>query len=115
MLPTPTLAAQALLPRSYRIPVETWSTNVIGTVTLLDALRDRSSLKAIVVVTSDKVYANDKRVRPFIEGDAFRGAPGQAGMGMGVGIDEARKQRTAVGVDDLFGLGSMLAAEDRRD
>ena len=67
------MAAQALLPRSYRIPIETWSTNVVGTVTLLDALRDRSSVKAIVVVTSDKVYANDKRARPFIEGDRLGG------------------------------------------
>jgi CDP-glucose 4,6-dehydratase len=80
------MAAQALLPRSYRMPVETWSTNVIGTITLLDALRDRPSLKAIVVVTSDKVYANDKRARPFVEDDALSGDDPYSGSKVAVEI-----------------------------
>ena len=80
------MAAQALLPRSYRIPVETWSTNVIGTVTLLDALRDRSSLKAIVVVTSDKVYANEQGVRLFVEDDALAGDDPYSGSKVAVEI-----------------------------
>ena len=67
------MAAQALVPRGYREPVETWSSNVMGTVTVLDALRDRAALKAIVVVTSDKVYANRADATPFREGDRLGG------------------------------------------
>jgi CDP-glucose 4,6-dehydratase len=51
------MAAQALVPESFSAPVATWATNVMGTVILLDALRGRSALQAVVVVTSDKVYA----------------------------------------------------------
>jgi CDP-glucose 4,6-dehydratase len=71
------MAAQALVPRSYRFPVETWSVNVLGTIMLLDALRDRSALKAVIVVTSDKVYANDGAARGdsggFVESDRLGG------------------------------------------
>jgi CDP-glucose 4,6-dehydratase len=52
------MAAQALVRRSYGEPVETYATNVMGTVHLLEALRQQSSVKAMVVVTSDKVYEN---------------------------------------------------------
>jgi CDP-glucose 4,6-dehydratase len=50
------LAAQALVGRGYREPAETFSVNVMGTVTLLEALKTRSSLACVLVVTSDKVY-----------------------------------------------------------
>src|ERR1700680_4175647 len=46
------LAAQSLVRRSYRDPLGTWTTNVAGTANLLEACRQISSLKAIVVVTS---------------------------------------------------------------
>lgn len=52
------LAAQPLVRRSYLDPLETWSTNVVGTATVLNACRKADSLRAIVVVTTDKVYAN---------------------------------------------------------
>jgi CDP-glucose 4,6-dehydratase len=52
------MAAQALVRRSYVEPVETYSTNVMGTVHLLEAVRQQPSVKAVVVVTSDKVYEN---------------------------------------------------------
>lgn len=52
------LAAQPLVRRSYRDPLETWSTNVIGTANLLEACRQTSSVRAIVVITTDKVYEN---------------------------------------------------------
>ena len=44
--------------RSYAAPVETYSTNVMGTVHLLEAVRQQPTVKAVVVVTSDKVYEN---------------------------------------------------------
>lgn len=52
------MAAQALVRESYRKPVETYSTNVMGTVNLLEACRHTKSVKAIVNVTTDKCYEN---------------------------------------------------------
>lgn len=52
------LAAQSLVRASYRHPVDTYATNVMGTVHLLDALRGIDSVRAVVVVTSDKCYRN---------------------------------------------------------
>jgi CDP-glucose 4,6-dehydratase len=52
------LAAQPLVRPSYREPLETWSTNVMGTANLLDACRHSKSVKAIIIVTTDKVYEN---------------------------------------------------------
>ncbi len=68
------MAAQALVRRSYDDPVGTFDTNVMGTVNLLEATRDVASVRTIVVVTSDKVYANDGAARPFVESDALGGA-----------------------------------------
>jgi len=51
------LAAQALVPEGYRLPVDTFASNVIGTAQVLDCARACNSLKAILVVTSDKCYA----------------------------------------------------------
>ena len=52
------MAAQPLVRESYKIPVETYSTNVMGTVHLLEACRSTFSVKAIVNVTTDKCYEN---------------------------------------------------------
>lgn len=70
------LAAQSLVPESYDDPVGTFRTNVMGSVHLLDALRSsatRSRTRAIVVVTTDKVYANDESGRAFVEADRLGG------------------------------------------
>jgi CDP-glucose 4,6-dehydratase len=67
------LAAQSLVRRSYNDPLGTWSTNVTGTVNLLEACRQISSLKAIVVVTSDKSYANRGSNQPYRETDCLGG------------------------------------------
>lgn len=61
------LAAQSLVKRSYADPLETYSTNVMGTANLLEAARSARDLKAIVVVTSDKCYRNEGGRRPFVE------------------------------------------------
>ena len=66
------LAAQALLPRSYRDPVETFATNVMGTVHLLEAIRAAATVRAAVLVTSDKCYKNPGSPAPFAE-DAILG------------------------------------------
>jgi CDP-glucose 4,6-dehydratase len=61
------LAAQALVRPSYREPCETFETNVQGTVNLLDSLRIIPDLRAIVVVTTDKVYENSEQGIAFAE------------------------------------------------
>jgi CDP-glucose 4,6-dehydratase len=61
------MAAQAIVRRSYEQPVATFETNVLGTVNVLDAARRSEGVRAVVVVTTDKVYANDGRGRPFSE------------------------------------------------
>jgi CDP-glucose 4,6-dehydratase len=67
------LAAQPLVRRSIAEPAETFATNVQGTVHLLDALRGRKSPQTVLVVTSDKVYANDDLGRAFVETDRLGG------------------------------------------
>jgi CDP-glucose 4,6-dehydratase len=67
------LAAQPLVRRSLRIPVETIATNVMGATHLLESLRHRDGVEAILVVTSDKVYANAERGLPFAENDTLGG------------------------------------------
>ena len=52
------LAAQPLVRLSYKDPIDTYSTNVMGTVNLLQAVREQGSVKAMVNVTSDKCYEN---------------------------------------------------------
>jgi CDP-glucose 4,6-dehydratase len=67
------MAAQALVPHSYRHPLDTLATNVMGTAHLLDALRGLEDLAAVLVITSDKVYLNHERALPFGEGDPLGG------------------------------------------
>ncbi len=67
------MAAQALVRQSYRDPVATFQTNVMGTVNLLQACRGLRRLQAIVIVTSDKVYENDGKGRAFAEQDRLGG------------------------------------------
>lgn len=67
------LAAQPLVRRSYQDPVETFSTNVMGAVNLLDAVRRAPSVKAVVIVTSDKCYENKERIEGCKEDDPMGG------------------------------------------
>ena len=67
------MAAQALVRRSYADPVETYATNVMGTVHLLEAVRACPSVEAVVIVTSDKCYANNGWLWGYRENDALGG------------------------------------------
>ncbi|MBI3789546.1 MAG: CDP-glucose 4,6-dehydratase [Gemmatimonadetes bacterium] len=67
------LAAQPLVRASYREPVATFATNVMGTAHLLEAARGIAGLRAIVVVTTDKVYENLERTAGYAETDALGG------------------------------------------
>lgn len=67
------LAAQPLVRRSFREPVETIDVNVLGTVHLLEALRSDAKARAVIVVTTDKVYENLERRAPYSEDDRLGG------------------------------------------
>ena len=67
------LAAQPLVRYSYQEPIETYATNVMGTVHVLDAARHVPSVRAIVAVTSDKCYENREWVWPYRESDPMGG------------------------------------------
>jgi CDP-glucose 4,6-dehydratase len=68
------LAAQTLVLESYREPVETFATNVMGTVNVLEALRGAPSAQACVIVTSDKSYENRELDRGYREDDPMGGS-----------------------------------------
>jgi CDP-glucose 4,6-dehydratase len=68
------LAAQTLVLESYREPVETFATNVMGTVNVLEALRSAPSAEACVIVTSDKCYENRELDRGYREDDPMGGS-----------------------------------------
>jgi CDP-glucose 4,6-dehydratase len=67
------LAAQPLVQESYRDPVGTWATNVMGTVNLLQAVRQCPGVRVVVVVTTDKCYENREWPWGYRETDALGG------------------------------------------
>jgi CDP-glucose 4,6-dehydratase len=67
------LAAKALVRRAYEEPRETFETNVMGTVNILEAARACPSVRAVVIVTSDKVYENRETGEAFRETDPLGG------------------------------------------
>ena len=73
------LAAQPLVRRGYAEPVETYATNVMGTVHLLEAVRRTGSVASVVVVTSDKVYADRPQPGGYAEDARLGGADPYAG------------------------------------
>ena len=66
------MAAQSLVGRSYREPINTFSTNVMGTVNVLEAARQFQT-KACVIVTTDKCYLDNKKGIPHVETDPLGG------------------------------------------
>jgi CDP-glucose 4,6-dehydratase len=67
------MAAQALVRESYRDPLATYATNVMGTATLLQRCRALQHLECVIIVTSDKVYENRGEGRAFVESDRLGG------------------------------------------
>ncbi|GDX11583.1 CDP-glucose 4,6-dehydratase [Verrucomicrobiota bacterium] len=67
------LAAQPLVRLSYEIPVETWQTNVMGTIHMIEALRNISHPCAAVMVTTDKCYENREWLHGYRENDPLGG------------------------------------------
>ncbi len=67
------MAAQPLVRYSYAEPEETYSVNVMGTVNLFEAIRNSSSVRAVVNITSDKCYENRERLQPYSEEEPLGG------------------------------------------
>lgn len=67
------LAAQPLVRESYRDPITTYKANVIGTLNLLEAIRECNSVRALVAITTDKVYENKEWEYPYRENDELGG------------------------------------------
>lgn len=98
------LAAQPLVRLSYECPVETFATNVQGTVHVLDACRRAADLKGIVCVTSDKCYDNREWVWPYRESDPMGGHdPYSASKGAAELVIDAYRR-------SYFGRGPLLAS-----
>jgi len=68
------LAAQSIVRLSYAVPVETFGVNVMGTANLLQAIRHVPSIRAAIIVTSDKCYENLGGGQPYRETDAMGGS-----------------------------------------
>jgi len=67
------LAAQAIVRQSYKDPVDTFTSNVLGTINVLEAARSCESVRGVVVVTSDKCYENKEWPWGYRETDALGG------------------------------------------
>ena len=67
------LAAQALVKKSYKDPLGTWNSNLIGTVNILESLRFLNKKCTVVIITSDKSYRNLEIKRGYVENDELGG------------------------------------------
>ncbi|MGH4123619.1 MAG: CDP-glucose 4,6-dehydratase [Clostridium sp.] len=67
------LAAQSIVRRSYEIPKETYEVNVMGTLNLLECIRNSDSAKVGVMITTDKCYENKEQICPYRELDPMGG------------------------------------------
>ena len=67
------LAAQPLVRESYKDPIGTFETNVLGTLNVLEATKGLSDLKATLIITTDKVYKNFNHMRGYLETDPLGG------------------------------------------
>ena len=67
------MAAQPLVLNSYKSPRETFDTNVMGTANVLDSCFHTDSVKAVIVITTDKVYKNINSNKRFVENDSLAG------------------------------------------
>jgi CDP-glucose 4,6-dehydratase len=67
------MAAQPLVRKSYLTPIDTWNTNVIGTLNLLESLKKLKKKCAVIVITTDKVYQNNEWIYGYRESDRLGG------------------------------------------
>lgn len=86
------LAAQPLVRLSYDIPVETYETNVMGTINVLEAIRVTDSVKVGVMITTDKCYENKEQIWGYRENepmggyDPYSSSKGAAEIAIALGV-----------------------------
>jgi CDP-glucose 4,6-dehydratase len=98
------LAARAIVRQAYAEPRDTFETNVMGTVNVLEAVRACPSVEAVVIVTSDKCYENREAERPYRESDAMGGRdPYSASKGAAELVTRAYR-------DSFFAQGALVAS-----
>jgi CDP-glucose 4,6-dehydratase len=103
------LAGQPLVRRSHQDPLETFSTNVIGTVSLLDAIRRAERPCSVIVVTSDKCYEPRDDGRPHRESDPMGGCDPYSASKGAAELAVASFRRSYFAVDRLAEHGVQLA------
>ncbi len=103
------LAAQSVVFDGYRAPIDTFDVNVVGTAVVLDALRVIDHPCAVVVVTSDKCYANDESGRRLAEGDPLGGHDPYSASKAGTELVAAAYRRSFFPPEDLDRHGVALA------
>ncbi len=67
------VAGQAIVPKAFRKPLETFNSNTLGTLTLLEILKKNQSIKSAIFITSDKVYKNNNKSEIFKENNQLEG------------------------------------------
>jgi CDP-glucose 4,6-dehydratase len=102
------LAAQSLVRRAHADPLTTYETNVLGTAKVLEEVRRFPFVRAAVVVTSDKVYANTGEGRPFTEDDPL-GAHEPYGASKAAAEFVVSAFRRSLGEDHHLGVASVRA------
>ena len=103
------LAAQPIVRRSYEIPAETFETNVMGTVHVLEAIRSSGTAKAGIIITSDKCYENREQLWGYRENDRLGGYdPYSASKGCAE-IVTAAYQKSYFGRDSGKAIASVRA------
>ncbi len=103
------LAAQAIVRRGYREPVETWRTNVMGVAHLLEAVRATPSVRVCQIITSDKCYENPGRVCAFRESDPMGGHDPYSASKGAAEIAVAAWRRSYFAGDDSASIASARA------
>ena len=104
------LAAQTLVLYSYREPEETFATNVMGTVHVLDAVRRTPSVRAVVIVTSDKCYENQERLLGYREDEPMGGHdPYSASKGCAELVSAAYRRSFFEGTSGSVGMATVRA------
>jgi len=103
------LAARALVRRAYAEPRDTFETNVMGTVNILEAARACPSVRAVVIVTSDKVYENPETGHAFRESDPLGGADPYAASKAGAELVTAAYRTSFFADPDAAAIASVRA------
>lgn len=107
------LAAQALVREGYRNPRYTYETNVLGTLNVLEAIDQTDSVRAQIIVTTDKVYLDQGLHRPYVETDPLGGKdPYSASKAMADLLAQEYLSRDGVKPGAIARAGNVIGAGD---